>query len=163
MTELIKQTESIPRQLAIQLLSEAQQSPHREICGLIGKTESKTGTGKFSHYSIKNSAEKPEFRFAMEPEQQIAAMRIMREHGETLFAIYHSHPQGEATPSKTDLEQAAYPNALYLILAPNRNGVLEMRGFCLKNNKFLEVTLEITTAIIPYNRELSIDEIKKAH
>ena len=44
-------------------------------------------------------------------------MRTLRERGETLFAIYHSHPAGPATPRPPTFAEAAYPQALYLIIS----------------------------------------------
>lgn len=51
------------------------------------------------------------------PEDLFAAQRQMRERGEELLAIYHSHPRSaEPTPSETDVRLAYYPNAVYLIV-----------------------------------------------
>jgi proteasome lid subunit RPN8/RPN11 len=67
----------------------------------------------------------------------------MREQGEELFGIYHSHPHSPAEPSDTDLRQAGYPEALYLIVSLNTKGVLEMRGFRLRDGQATPVHLEI--------------------
>jgi proteasome lid subunit RPN8/RPN11 len=67
----------------------------------------------------------------------------MRERGEELFGIYHSHPKTPPLPSKSDLAQAAYPEALYLIISLNTKGVLEMRGFRLQGNRYEEVELQL--------------------
>jgi proteasome lid subunit RPN8/RPN11 len=41
----------------------------------------------------------------------------MRQRGETLLAIYHSHPgAADPTPSETDVRLAYYPSAAYLIV-----------------------------------------------
>ncbi|BBA35252.1 Mov34/MPN/PAD-1 family protein [Methylocaldum marinum] len=115
----------IPRTLVNQLLRYAQTFPDVEICGLVGAKG-----GIPSHcYPVTNAAPTPDCRFQMEPREQIEAMRQMRERGEELFAIFHSHPAAPAELSAIDLEQAAYPDALYLIISLNTKGVLEMRGF----------------------------------
>ena len=127
----------IPRKLTNQLLHLAQISPDTEICGLIG---GKNGV-PITCYSVSNIAEHPDQRFLLDAKQQIAAMTAMREQGEELFAIYHSHPTTPATPSTTDLEQAAYPEALYLIISLNTKGILEMRGFKIADNNAVEIAL----------------------
>jgi proteasome lid subunit RPN8/RPN11 len=116
---------ALPRSLVNQLLHYAQSSPDLEICGLIGARNGLPGTC----YPVRNIAEQPDCRFALDPEEQINAMRRMGERGEELFALFHSHPAAPAEPSATDLEQAAYPDALYLIVSLNTQGVLELRGF----------------------------------
>jgi [CysO sulfur-carrier protein]-S-L-cysteine hydrolase len=127
----------IPRKLTNQLLHLAQLSPELEICGLVG------GKNAIPHtcYPIENTAEQPQQRFLLDAKQQIAAMADMRNQGEELFAIYHSHPKTPAEPSVYDLEAAAYPDALYLIISLNTKGVLEMRGFKIHEQKAHEVTL----------------------
>jgi [CysO sulfur-carrier protein]-S-L-cysteine hydrolase len=127
----------IPRKLTNQLLHLAQISPDTEICGLIG---GKNGV-PITCYPVSNIAEHPDQRFLLDAKQQIAAMTAMREQGEELFAIYHSHPTAPATPSTTDLEQAAYPGALYLIISLNTKGILEMRGFKIADNDAVEIAL----------------------
>jgi len=128
----------IPRPLVNQLLHYAQTSPDLEICGLIG---AKNGIPNNS-YPIKNAAITPDCRFQMEPQEQIEAMRQMRERGEELFAIFHSHPAAPAEPSTADLEQAAYPDALYIIISLSTKGVLEMRGFRINRaHQIEEITL----------------------
>lgn len=130
----------LPRKLTNQLLHLAQLSPDQEVCGLIG---GKNGT-PCSCYPIKNIAPHPEHRFLLDAKQQIEAMSEMRNQGEDLFAIYHSHPSAPAIPSATDLEQAAYPEALYLIISLNTKGILEMRGFKISEQKATEITLTLS-------------------
>lgn len=128
----------LPRHLVNQLLHCAQSSPDAEVCGLIGATAGEPRTC----YPVRNAAEAPDMRFRLEPREQIEAMRRMRERGEDLFAIFHSHPASPAEPSPFDLAEAAYPEALYLIISLNTKGVLEMRGFRLSQDQtFAEVEL----------------------
>jgi proteasome lid subunit RPN8/RPN11 len=130
----------IPRKITNRLLHLAQISPDTEICGLIG---SKNGLPT-SCYPIKNTAEQPHQRFLLDAKQQISAMSKMRDDEEELFAIYHSHPTAPATPSATDLELAAYPDALYLIISLNTKGILEMRGFKIDHKSAQEITLSLS-------------------
>lgn len=129
----------LPRPLINQLLHHAQASPAAEVCGLVG---AKAGV-PVRCYPVANVAVDPRRLFAMDPAGQIAALRMMRERGEELFAIYHSHPRTPPQPSETDLAQAAYPAALYLIISLQTRGVLEMRGFRLREGTVAEVELEI--------------------
>lgn len=129
----------LPRQLVNQILHQAQSSPEVEICGLIAARDGRPLRAE----PVTNVSDQPQRLFAMDPAAQIDAMRRMREHDETLFGIYHSHPHSPAVPSVTDLEQAGYPEALYLIVSLNTRGVLEMRGYRLSDGQAEEVPLEI--------------------
>lgn len=129
----------ISRKITNQLLHLAQVSPELEVCGLIG---SKNGLPT-SCYPVQNIAEHPQHRFQLDPGQQISAMAKMRDQGEELFAIYHSHPSAPAAPSATDLDLASYPEALYLIISLNTKGILEMRGFKIEHKSAQEITLSL--------------------
>ena len=127
----------IPRKITNQLLHQAQISPDLEICGLIGSHKHIPTTC----YPITNVATKPAQRFLLEPKQQINALSVMRERNEQLFAIYHSHPSAPAIPAETDIAMATYPDLLTLIISLNTKGVLELRGFRLKQNPPEEIKL----------------------
>lgn len=132
-------TVQLDRTIVNRILAHAQQQPEQEVCGLIGAS---SGVAR-RVYPVRNAAGETDHLFAMDPQQQIDAMRSMRENGEELFAIYHSHPHAPATPSALDLEQAAYPDALYLIISLNTKGVLELQGFRLRGSAVETVPLEL--------------------
>ena len=95
------------------LLTYGRSDTVHEVCGLLGGTGSRAG----SFYPVRNVAADAASEFLMDPEQQIEVMRRMRESGETLVGIFHTHPDSTAVPSAKDLEQAAYPGTRYLILS----------------------------------------------
>ena len=128
---------AIPRKIVQNLLHHAQLTPEQEVCGLIS---SQNNIPQRS-YPIKNTADKPERFFTLDAQQQIQAMANMRDNKEQLFAIYHSHPTAPAIPSSTDIEQANYPDALYIIISLNTKGVLELRGYKIANAQFIEIPL----------------------
>lgn len=118
---------TLPRPLVNFLLTQAQRSPEAEVCGLIGGKE-----GHARHcYPVDNRATHPAQRYVMDPKGQIDAMRQMRESGEELVAIYHSHPHSAALPSAVDLQEAQYPDTACLIISLNTQGVLEIASFLL--------------------------------
>ena len=133
----------IPRTLVNQILHHAQEFPEREVCGLIG---ARNGIPT-QCYPVTNVAEHPECRFLLDAREQINAMRLMRERREDLFAIFHSHPADTAEPSSVDLQQADYPDTVYLIISLGTKGVLELRGFRLQGpHQFEEVPLRLQPA-----------------
>jgi len=126
---------SLPRTLVNQLLTHAQQNPESEVCGLI----SGQGGHAVRIYPAVNISAQPGHLFDMDPEAQIDSMRHMRECGDELFGIYHSHPYSPPEPSPEDLDKAAYPDALYLIISLDTKGVLQMRGYYLGEDKKIEL------------------------
>ena len=132
-------TLKLPRPLVNEILSQAQHSPENEICGLIGGRD-----GQAEHcYPVDNAALDQARRYQMDPKEQIDAMRNMRDNGEELIAIYHSHPHAPALPSETDLTEAEYPDAAYLIVSLNTVGVLEMTAFRIRERQAQSLALEL--------------------
>ena len=117
----------LPRGIAVDLLRQAQQSPDAEICGLIASLDGKP----LRVIPIRNTATEPEHLFDMDERQLIDAWKEMRERGEALFAVFHSHPDAEPEPSKADIERLGHPEALHLIVSLHTKGVLQMRGWRL--------------------------------
>lgn len=133
-------TIQVPRKIASQLLHYAQRTPEMEICGLIS---SKNGVPQ-TCYPISNIEQEPQTHFLLNSHEQIVAMKQMRENGEDLFAIYHSHPTSPACPSALDLEMANYENTLYFIVSLNTRGILELRAFKIENKNALEIPIVLS-------------------
>lgn len=103
----------LPTGLGRALLAEARAANGYEICGFIA-----ADTSIYRRYAVTNRAARSSDRFAMDPADQIAAFKRMRQNSQTLRAIYHSHPAGEATPSIHDRQGHNYPETAALIMAP---------------------------------------------
>jgi proteasome lid subunit RPN8/RPN11 len=96
------------------MIAHAREAAPAECCGLVGGV---SGAETTSLYRLRNVTSDPEVRYEAAPEDLFAAQRQMRERGEELIAIYHSHPRSpDPSPSETDVRQAFYPSATYLII-----------------------------------------------
>jgi [CysO sulfur-carrier protein]-S-L-cysteine hydrolase len=96
-----------------QIFGYAREADPYECCGLIG---GENGRAK-SIYPLRNVAKNSQISYEADPEDLFTAQRQMRERGEQLLAIYHSHPKSEEPfPSETDVRLAYYPGATYLII-----------------------------------------------
>lgn len=58
-----------------------------------------------------------------------------------ILAIYHSHPESPAFPSRTDVELAFWPDAVYLICSLELEEDPLIRGFRIREGEITEVTL----------------------
>ena len=96
------------------IIAHAREAAPKECCGLIGGLIE--GTAQ-TIYPTRNIANDPLTNYEAAPEDLFAAQRAMRECGEQLLAIYHSHPRSaDPQPSATDVRLAYYPSAVYLIV-----------------------------------------------
>ncbi len=97
-----------------EIYAHAREASPAECCGLVGGT----GEGRArSIYRLRNVASDPCVAYEAAPEELFAAQRRMRERGEQLLGIYHSHPRAsEPVPSQADVRLAYYPSAVYFIV-----------------------------------------------
>ncbi len=97
-----------------QILAYARAADPAECCGLIGGAEKNRAS---TVYPLRNTAANTATSYEAAPEDLFSAQRQMRERGEELLAIYHSHPRSsEPAPSQTDVRLAYYPQAVYFII-----------------------------------------------
>lgn len=127
----------LPPAVASEIARHALASPGEEVCGLIGVDAG----GGMRCYPVRNVARDRSHAFEMEPGGQIDAMRRMRERGEQLLGIYHSHPAGPPAPSLTDIVRHEYPEALYFIVSLT-GGAPELRAFRIRNQKVSEIPIQ---------------------
>jgi proteasome lid subunit RPN8/RPN11 len=97
----------MPAPLAAQIQAEARAAFPRECCGLIeGQIKDMGEAGIFDArrlHPARNRAEAAD-RFAIAPEDHIAAAKAARARGHRLIGCYHSHPNGQLQPSLHDGE-----------------------------------------------------------
>jgi len=127
----------IPRQIYEEMLDHAREEAPNECCGLIGGSDGAARTA----YRARNAEASP-LRYNLDPQDQFRIMSEMEEKGEELSAIYHSHTASPAYPSQTDINLAAYPDALYLIVSL-ADGERALRGFRIEDGEVSEIDLAV--------------------
>lgn len=86
-------------------------------------------------------------RYTMHPRDVMTALDTISAHGWALGAIVHSHLRGPATPSRTDIGEAHYPEAVMLIVSL-ASLPPEMRGWRLAEADADTVMEPVTIEVI---------------
>jgi proteasome lid subunit RPN8/RPN11 len=96
-----------------EMFAHAREMIPTECCGLVAGSRREAR----AVYRLRNVARDPLVGYEAAPEELFAAQRDMRERGQELLGIYHSHPRSiEPVPSETDVRLAYYPSAIYFII-----------------------------------------------
>jgi proteasome lid subunit RPN8/RPN11 len=104
---------AIRRTLIEEMFARASEARPEECCGLVGGV----GMATRSVYPLRNVARDPSNAYEGAPQELFDAQRLMRERGEKLVAIYHSHPRAnDPVPSESDVRAAYYPTAVHFII-----------------------------------------------
>ena len=97
--------------------------PH-ECCGLLAGR----GGRALRVYRGRNVDESP-YTYRLDDRQLLQFLREMDQDGLDIVGIYHSHTASEATPSRTDVARAFYPEAVYVIISLQHPEHPVVRGF----------------------------------
>lgn len=128
---------NIPSNICEEMVTHAKEDFPFECCGILGGKDD-----SICHlYKVKNSA-RSKVSYLMDPREQIRIFKEMRTLGIELRAVYHSHPNHPPYPSKTDVELAYYPEAVYMIISINDSMDTNIRGFRIINGEITEVDLK---------------------
>ena len=118
----------IPQALAEAMFAHARGCAPEECCGLLGGLEG-TSSAR-SAYPLRNVARDRRVAYEAAPEELFDAQRLMRARGESLLAVYHSHPRSaDPAPSAADVRLAFYPSAIYFIIGFDPAGAPVLRAF----------------------------------
>ncbi|MCP4672320.1 MAG: M67 family metallopeptidase [Desulfobacula sp.] len=118
----------IPKDIYEQIILHAQKDLPYEACGyLAGQNDSVTKS-----YAIKNIDQSHE-HFSFDPEEQFAAIKDLRKESLVPIAVYHSHPETPARPSKEDIKLAYDPDISYVIISLAKN-IPVIKSFKIKQS-----------------------------
>ncbi len=105
-----------------------------EACGLLAGKQHITEI-----YKIKN-IDNSSISYFMDPSEHLRAMKDIKLKNLEMIAIYHSHPYGNAFPSRKDIELAIY-KVYYVIIGLKPS--LKVKAFCIEDEKTEEITLRV--------------------
>ncbi len=123
------------------ILDHIQSRPEEEVCGLVGGYWQGHTAVAQQVVAIDNISTAPAISYRMHPQMQIETMLAFDRRGWQVVAIYHSHPHGPAVPSPTDIDEAYYSDAVYLIGLPDG----ELKAWQIGRGKTIEVTLILSS------------------
>jgi proteasome lid subunit RPN8/RPN11 len=79
--------------------------------------------------------------YLVDPADHFATIRRARKEGRTIVGAYHSHPRSPAVPSPADLQEAQFPEFLYVIVSLVDPQAPDVRGYRLTRDAFTPATL----------------------
>lgn len=128
----------MPRAWYAQMLAHVVALMPEEACGLLAGQDGRVA----GLYPVENRLHSPT-TYEMDPRAQLQAMLAMEAEGWEMLGIFHSHPQGPALPSSTDLAQAYYPDAEYVIISLRKPDQPVVRSFYLRDGQAQEVSFSV--------------------
>jgi len=93
----------------------------KEACGILAmsapaKAAATDGRAVVQVYPMTNVEDSP-IGYSMDPKEQLVIERRMRQAGQRMLAIYHSHTATDAYPSPVDVRLAISPDISYVLVS----------------------------------------------
>jgi [CysO sulfur-carrier protein]-S-L-cysteine hydrolase len=128
----------IPAGVRDRLIGHAISELPNEACGLLA------GNGRVESFYPMTNADHSPMTYRLDPKEQIKAFNEIEDAGWELIGIFHSHTHTEAYPSETDLRQAFYPEARYVLASLQDRNNPVLRAFTIRDGRIEEDEVKIT-------------------
>ena len=119
----------IPQEYINEMISHSLQDDPDECCGILAGKDSEVSR----LYRIRNSTPSP-YRYVMDPQEMLKAMRDSDCRGIELQAFYHSHTHSSAYPSETDTRMAVdsgWVDFCYILVSLEKTGEPDVRFYII--------------------------------
>ena len=137
----------LPAEMRDEIVAFARRELPNEACGLIvGDRTADDGGQALRWVPTRNALASP-YRYEVDRDDLLRVTIETDDEGEMIWGIVHSHVASSARPSPTDLRQALYPGAVYLLVsldpgeADPGTGVPSVRAWRIVDGGVHEVAL----------------------
>ena len=107
----------LPRAMAEAIARHAREARPNESCGLIVGSALEGEGGVALRYVRCRNAATSRSRYVVHRDDLLAVLAELDRSGEELWGVVHSHVRSAAMPSATDVGEAAWPSAVYLLVS----------------------------------------------
>jgi len=107
----------LPRSVAEAIVEHARTASPNEACGLVVGSARVADGGRARRYvPCRNAAASPS-RYLVDRDDLLGVLAELDRTGEELWGVVHSHVRTTAVPSSTDIGEAVWPAAVYLVVS----------------------------------------------
>jgi proteasome lid subunit RPN8/RPN11 len=126
--------------IAAAIVAHAQTEAPDEACGfVVGSAEPSAGGEALRYVPCRNALASPT-RYRVHADDLLRVAIETERSGEEVWAVVHSHVRGPAVPSPTDVAEAAWSSALYVLVS--LAGEPSLRAWRIEDGTASEVALE---------------------
>jgi proteasome lid subunit RPN8/RPN11 len=127
----------IPAAVRDEIVAHARAGLPNEACGILAGVDDRV-----ERFFPAQPDEPSPYYYRIESRDQIRIMNEIDADGLDLLGIYHSHTSSPAYPSRTDAEQAFWPDAVYVIVSL-AGADPDVRGYRMHDMTVTEEALRI--------------------
>lgn len=119
------------------IIAHAHSEAPLEACGYLAEKD-----GVVCRCIVMKNVDASRVHYSMDPAEQFTAVRTCRSEGLTIRAVYHSHPETAAFPSREDIKLAYDPGVSYVIISLAGSDPA-IHSYIIKKDDVIEEQIEI--------------------
>ncbi len=132
----------IPKDVYDGMVAHCEEGMPNEACGFIGGKVSDKESVASKLYPMTNAAASPVF-YRPDDREMLLALKDMDDNDLDVASIFHSHVATRAYPSPTDIREAHYPDAVFVIVSFEDRDNPYARGFLIHKQDWRDATGEV--------------------
>ena len=123
---------TLSQALQAEVVAHCQSRYPKEACGLLAGPVEAAGPSRqaIQIYPMTNVEDSP-IGYAMDPREQLRVEKLMRQRGQRLIGIYHSHTATEAYPSPVDVRMALSPDLSYVLVSLKDQAAPDFKSYVI--------------------------------
>jgi len=144
----------VSRALHQQVTAHCQRQSPKEACGILaGHRMPQPGqAGDVVAVYPMTNVEDSAIGYAMDPKEQLALERTMRDRSQRLLGIYHSHTATEAYPSSVDVSLAISPDLSYVLVSLKDRNTPDFKSYRIDGMTIVPEAVVIDDASVGVRR-----------
>ena len=108
----------------------------KEACGILaGSSATSVPADQLGHvvhwYPMTNVEDSP-IGYSMDPNEQLTIEKQMRQRGQRMVGIFHSHTSSDAYPSSVDVSLAISPDVSYVLVSLKDQAKPDVKSYRIK-------------------------------
>lgn len=128
----------LPRAMQDEIIAHARAGLPNEACGILGGRD-----GRATRFFPAVNGKASPYFYDIDAQDLLRIVMEIEDADDDIVAIYHSHVESPAFPSRTDVELAAWPDAAYMIVSLGAEPP-EVKAFAIRDGRIArrEIVLE---------------------
>jgi proteasome lid subunit RPN8/RPN11 len=137
----------ISKALQAEVVAHCQTRYPKEACGLLAGPVAGSGSERqaIQVYPMTNVEDSP-IGYAMDPREQLRVEKLMRQRGQRLVGIYHSHTATDAYPSPVDVRLALSPDLSYVLVSLKDQAAPDFKSYVIDGATIAPEAIEAAPA-----------------
>ncbi len=127
-----------------EVLAHCRRQYPKEACGILAGD----GGVVARVYPMRNVEDSP-IGYSMDPKEQLLVEKQMRQQGQRMIGIYHSHTASEAYPSSVDVKLAISSDISYVLVSLNDQAHPILKSYRIDGQQVTEEPVKIEDAARP--------------